>query len=205
MKKLNKSFSFINFSFGFSTGALCSFFIIVIVIHEKFEKPWDTFWTTAIGFFGTIIGSIVGGIIAYNISLSQLKFQHSKETEKERLIQERYAERINEEILSNKEPIRKINELLNKFKNDFNTLAIEISKGNTTIIEGITLFSSEVEIDTLNQLRTQLFDIKYAHLHKRIDRHLQIKQLAGNIRDQNTPDFIEITLGKLLNLTENEK
>ncbi|PFT45907.1 hypothetical protein COK72_14150 [Bacillus thuringiensis] len=61
---------------------------------------------------------------------------------------------------------------------------------------------SQIETDLLLQLRSKLFDIRYVDVHKKIELLDKIKKNVGNLQKQKVPMYIDITLKRLLNLSE---
>lgn len=196
----NRTIEKVNFSFGFTVGCFVAFFILALAMPSYFEKPWDTMWTSGTSIFGTIVGSVVGGVIAYSIAIKQATMQQEKEHEKEKQMQKRYAERLNTELIAVKGKIQDLGKLLEG--EDFENMAQEISKGESPFIEGILLFSNQIETELLMQLRTNLIDLEYTDIHKTVEKTLQIKQMTLNIPEQKSSIYIKLSLDRVQSLTE---
>lgn len=51
----------------------------MFILRDKFEKLWDTIWTSSLGFIGTVIGSRLGGVVAYRVAVGQVNAQVKNE------------------------------------------------------------------------------------------------------------------------------
>ncbi|GGE81379.1 hypothetical protein [Priestia taiwanensis] len=198
---MDKSLNRISFIFGLLIGTFCVVYLTVFFLQHKFEKPWDAIWTSSLGFIGTIAGSCIGGLVAYRVALGQIHAQTQNEKTKQEKLQDRLSSRIKDELQNNKKFIEDLKELLREMENDFKELSVEISKENPEVLEGIIVITSQIETDLLLQLRSELFDIRYVNLHKRIEILDKINKNCENLQKQKVPAYIAITLKRLLELS----
>jgi uncharacterized membrane-anchored protein YhcB (DUF1043 family) len=197
-----KVVSWISLVLGFKVGLLVTFLFTVTILNEFFDKPWDVFWGTLNSIAGALIGSLLGGLIAYLISIKQTKFQSELVEQNQKKAQHTLAERIKNEVQNNLSAVSKLHSLLVESKGDFQELSDAIAKGNIEVIEGILIYTNQIEINLTLQLRSNLIDLDYISLHKRIDWLEQIKNSGELLQKQKVPDYITITLKRLLKLTE---
>ncbi|MFC4323664.1 hypothetical protein [Litchfieldia salsa] len=188
-------------SFGFSVGLFSTFLFSVTFLSEKFDKPWDIFWSALNAIIGAVIGSLIGGTIAYSVAMYQINAQHRREEEKEEKSQKMIASRILNELIVNLPAVKRINGMLAELSGDFLGLAQEMANDNKEITEGLTVFNNQIEVDLLLQLRTNLVDMKYIELYKSVELLDQIKKTTIYITNQKIPDYISYSLERILFLT----
>ncbi|MFB5935533.1 hypothetical protein ACE8FZ_19930 [Peribacillus frigoritolerans] len=196
-----KVVNWISLVLGFSTGLFLTFFITVTVLYDKFDKPWDVLWSTVNSIVGALLGSLLGGMIAYLVSIRQSTFQNELAEENQKKAQDTLSKRIKSELSNNTSPVTKLNRLLTETKDDFPELSKYIAIGESEVIEGLIVYINQIEINLLIQLRNNLIDLDYIDLHKRIDCLEKIKNAGELLQSQKVPEYINVTLKRLLSLT----
>ncbi|MCQ6335058.1 MULTISPECIES: hypothetical protein [Bacillus cereus group] len=53
----------------------------MFILRDKFEKSWDTIWTSSLGSIGTVIGS--GGLVGSRVAVEQVNAQVKTEEDKQ--------------------------------------------------------------------------------------------------------------------------
>lgn len=186
---------------GICIGLFGAFFYTISVFEHKFDEPWDLFWNALNSITGTILGSLLGGLIAYFVAIRQMNIQNELSKKSEIDSQTMLSTRIQNELKNNKKPVQNISALLDHVKGNFDGLSRAISRDDDEVREGLMVYINQIETSLLLQLRTDLVNLDYIELHKIVDTLDQIKKTGELLQSQKTPEYIHLSLKRLLKLS----
>lgn len=172
--------------------------IVFILLFNKLDSPSDVFITSSL----SLLGTLIGGYIAYKIANNQIIIQQNLQNEKDIKLQETIALRLVNELEKNTDNIKQINNVLVKIKPQVKEISENISKGDNEYLEAIIILLDLIEADNVLMIRHELIDLKFVEIHYTIDVLNKINKLGNRIKELSTKEYIEKYLVALSSYTE---
>ncbi|MHA7963504.1 hypothetical protein ACX93W_05105 [Paenibacillus sp. CAU 1782] len=194
--------SFVYYSWlilGFSGGNLLSFFILVLLLQEGyFEKPLDSLWSGFFELSSSLLGGLVGGLTAYFVAKYQIKSQHEVDSKNKDNAQKIIFNIISEEMKMNHSVINDITDIIPDSDYERFLLATSlVSQGYTEVKEALHMLLSDLTLDFLMQVRSELTNYEYINVHKAIHHLLVVSKLGEKIMELNNAENIANMLKQL--------